>query len=66
MGALIAFVSYASVLGQKLAVYFMLRDETSYKDPGGNYFDERSRMTTVRRAAQRIERLGYKVTLEAA
>jgi hypothetical protein len=44
----------------------MLRDGTSYQDLGGNYFDERSRHITVRRAAQRIERLGYKLTLEAA
>jgi transposase len=49
-----------------VTIYFMLRDGTSYQDLGGNYFDERSRHITVRRAAQRIERLGYKVTLEAA
>ena len=49
-----------------VTIYHMLRDGTTYKDLGSNYFDERSRQTTVRRAAQRIERLGYKVTLEAA
>lgn len=49
-----------------VTIYFMLRDGTTYKDLGNNYFDERNRHNTVRRAAQRIERLGYKVTLEAA
>ncbi len=49
-----------------VTIYSMLRDGTSYHDLGGNYFDERSRQATIRRAAQRIERLGYKVTLEAA
>lgn len=49
-----------------VTVYSMLRHGTTYQDLGGNYFDERSRQATIRRAAQRIERLGYKVTLEAA
>jgi hypothetical protein len=33
---------------------------------GGNYFDARDRLAIVRRAARRIEHLGYKVTLETA
>lgn len=49
-----------------VTIYYMLRDGTSYRELGGNYFDERRRQATIRRAAQRIERLGYKVTLEAA
>jgi transposase len=49
-----------------VTIYSMLRDGASYQDLGGNYFDERSRQATIRRAAQRIERLGYNVTLEAA
>jgi transposase len=47
-------------------IYHLLRDGTSYQDLGANYFDERDRLATVRRAVRRIERLGYKVTLEAA
>ncbi len=49
-----------------VTIYYMLRDGTSYRELGGNYFDERRRQATIRHAAQRIERLGYKVTLEAA
>mgnify|MGYP001254850004 CR=1 FL=1 len=49
-----------------ITIYFMLRDGTSYRELGDNYFDERRRQATIRRAAQRIERLGYKVTLEVA
>lgn len=49
-----------------VTIYFMLRDGASYRELGDNYFDERRRQATIRRAAQRIERLGYKVTLEAA
>ena len=49
-----------------VTLYSLLRNGTTYCDLGGNYFDERDRQSTVRRAARRIERLGYKVTLEAA
>jgi transposase len=45
-------------------IYHLLRDGTTYQDLGGNYFDERNRQATVRRAARRIEALGYKVTLQ--
>jgi transposase len=48
------------------SVYYMLRDGTSYRELGGNYFDHRTRHATVHRAVRRIERLGYKVSLEAA
>jgi transposase len=46
-------------------IYHLLRDGTTYQDLGGNYFDERNRQATVRRATRRIEALGYKVTLQA-
>lgn len=49
-----------------ISVYYMLRDGTSYHELGGNYFDERNRHYTLKRSVSRIERLGYKVTLEAA
>ena len=48
------------------SVYYMLRDGATYRELGGNYFDQRNRHTTVHRAVRRIERLGYKVSIEAA
>lgn len=47
-------------------IYFMLLRQTTYHDLGGLYFDERDRLRTVRYAVKRIERLGYRVTLEVA
>jgi transposase len=47
-------------------IYHMLRDGTEYRDLGANYFDERDREATLRRSVRRLERLGYKVTVEAA
>ena len=46
-------------------IYYMLQKGTSYDDLGADYFDRRSADATLRRAVQRIERLGYKITLEA-
>lgn len=46
--------------------HLLLRNGTTYQDLGSNYFDQRDRQATLRRAVQRIERLGYKVTLAAA
>jgi len=43
----------------------MEREET-YKDLGGNYFDERDRHQVERRLVRRLEGLGYTVTLETA
>lgn len=47
-------------------IYHMLRDHTSYRDLGSNYFDERNYLHVLKKAVSRIERLGYKVTLDAA
>lgn len=47
-------------------IYHILRDGSVYEELGGNYFDERDQQAAVRRAVHRIERLGYKVTVEAA
>ncbi len=47
-------------------IYHLLHRGTTYQELGGNYFDEHNRQAAVRRAIHRIERLGYKVTLEAA
>jgi transposase len=48
------------------SIYYMLRDDTTFRDLGGNYFDERNQLAIIKRSVRRIERLGYKVTLEAA
>lgn len=47
-----------------VVAYHLLRDGTVYQELGANYFDERDRLGAVRRAVRRIQRLGYKVTLE--
>ena len=49
-----------------IIAYRIIRDGTTYEDLGSNYFDERDRRATLYRSVQRLERLGYKVTVEAA
>lgn len=49
-----------------LVTICLLRDGTSYQDPGSNYFDELRRLDIIRRAVLRIKQLGYNVTLEVA
>jgi transposase len=49
-----------------VTIYHLLHRGTSYHDLGGNYFEERDSRAAVRRSVRRIERLGYKVTLEVA
>jgi transposase len=44
----------------------VLRDDVAYEELGSNYYDERKKKVVVRNAVQRLERLGYKVTVEAA
>jgi transposase len=44
----------------------VLRDGVAYEELGANYYDERKRDTVVRASVKRLERLGYKVTVEAA
>lgn len=46
--------------------YHILKEGSVYRELGANYFDERAREATVRRSVQRLQRLGYRVTLEAA
>ena len=36
----------------------VLRDQQSYNELGGNYFDERNRQATERRLVRRLEQLG--------
>ena len=47
-----------------IIVYSLLKNGGEYRELGGNYFDERNRTTTVRRAIRRIESLGYQVELQ--
>jgi transposase len=63
-GAKRAIVAVAHSL--LVIIYHLLRDGTFYADLGANYFDERDRDATVRRSVRRIERLGFRVTVEAA
>lgn len=48
-----------------VTIYNMLQKNIPYKELGPDHFDKRNSQATIRRAVQRIERLGYKVTLEA-
>jgi transposase len=46
--------------------YQVMHDGTMYQDLGETYLDERDRTHVLRRSIKRLERLGYKVTIEAA
>ena len=46
--------------------YYVLRDGVAYQELGANYYDEHKKDTVLRNAVKRLERLGYKVTVEAA
>lgn len=58
----------AMAVAHSIAVilHSILRTGQPYIDLGANYFDERDRQAALHRAVRRIERLGFKVTLEAA
>jgi len=58
----------AVAVGHSILViaYHVLRDGTPYSELGANYFDERDREAVARRAVKRLERLGFKVTIEEA
>lgn len=47
-------------------VYHLLQRGTTYADLGGLYFDRKDRQAIERRLTHRLERLGYRVTLEPA
>jgi hypothetical protein len=49
-----------------VTAYHLLKDGTVYRDLGPAHFDERDRAAVERRLVHRLERLGYKVTLETA
>jgi transposase len=45
-------------------VYSLLKNGGEYRELGQNYFDERNKSATVRRAVRSIEGLGYEVQLQ--
>lgn len=45
-------------------VHHLLTRHESYRELGGNYFDERKREAVVNRLVHRLEKLGYQVALE--
>jgi hypothetical protein len=47
-------------------IYYVLTRKEAYRDLGPNYFDERDQRVVQRRLVQRLERLGYNVTLQPA
>lgn len=47
-----------------IIVYALLKNGGKYQDLGGNYFDEHTRSSTLRRSIRRIEALGYQVELQ--
>jgi hypothetical protein len=63
-GAKRALVAVAHTI--LIIAYRIIQDGTTYEDLGSNYVDERDRLAALRRSVQRLERLGYKVTVEAA
>ena len=44
--------------------YYVLQRETTYEEPGADYFVERDRAALERRHVRALERLGYRVTLD--
>lgn len=45
-------------------VYHLLTRKEPYSDLGANYFDERDRQAVTKRCVSRLEKLGFKVSLE--
>ncbi len=45
-------------------IFHVLREQEPYEELGGNFFDKRERQTVQKRLVQRLEKLGYGVTLE--
>ena len=49
-----------------VAAYHLLARQTTYQDPGADYYDRRHVERVRHRAIQTLERQGYRVTLEPA
>ncbi len=46
--------------------YHVLKQQTTYRELGADYYDQRSAQRLARRAVETLERQGYRVTLERA
>jgi|HubBroStandDraft_2_1064218.scaffolds.fasta_scaffold13802_1 transposase len=57
--AIIAVASTILTIG-----YHMLKQGTTYRELGGNYFDKRNLLRTTRRLVKRLQALGHTVILE--
>jgi hypothetical protein len=49
-----------------VTAYHLLARQTTYRDPGADYYDRRHAERVRHRAIQTLERQGYRVTLEPA
>jgi transposase len=49
-----------------VTAYHLLAGQTTYREPGADYYDRRYTERVTRRAVQALERQGYRVTLEQA
>ncbi len=47
-----------------IIIYHLIKEGTTFVDLGGNYFDQRNQEAVKRQAVHRLQRLGFKVTLE--
>lgn len=63
-GAKKAIVAVAASMLQ--AIYYMLRDGSTYRDLGSAYFDNRDKARMAHRLTKRLTDLGYRVELTAA
>jgi len=52
--------------GLLIAAYYIIRDDLTYRDLGADHFERLSPPQLTRDLVKRLERLGHKVTLEAA
>lgn len=46
--------------------YYMIQRQEPYREAGADFFDHRHPEHTARRLVQRLEHLGYEVTLQSA
>ena len=46
-------------------IYHVLRDQKTYHELGGNYFDQHDRRGIEQRLVRRLQKLGYEVSLTA-
>lgn len=53
-------------MGHKIliAAYFILKDKTGYRELGENHIDTRQKSSLKRHYLKRLEKLGYKVSVE--